>query len=99
MVEDTVSGNATYVAQWSQEYTVTYQPGAHGTFEAASILVFIMEIQHRKGRMRENHENGWSFTGWAPSVEATVSGSVVYVAQWSRMEYTVTYQPGRTWNV
>ncbi|RGY92585.1 hypothetical protein DXA14_32635, partial [Hungatella hathewayi] len=96
MVEDTVSGNATYVAQWSQdEYTVTYQPGAHGTFEEASILGLHYGDTTPEGpNAAENHENGWSFTGWAPSVEATVSGSVVYVAQWSRDEYTVTYQPG-----
>ena len=41
-----------------------------------------------------NHENGWSFAGWSPSVEETVRGSAVYVAQWSQEEYTVTYQPG-----
>ncbi len=59
-VEDTVSGSATYVAQWSQdEYTVTYQPGEHGTFEEASTLVFIMEIQRRKDRMQQKTMREW----------------------------------------
>ncbi len=43
----------------------------------------------------ENRENGWSFAGWDPAAEETVSGNAVYEAQWSQNEYTpVTYQPG-----
>ncbi|WP_270470905.1 doubled motif LPXTG anchor domain-containing protein, partial [Hungatella hathewayi] len=96
MPESTVSGNATYIAQWSQdEYTVIYQPGEHGTFEEASTPgLHYGDITPEGPNAAENHENGWSFTGWSPSVEITVNGSAIYVAQWSRDEYTVTYRPG-----
>ncbi|WP_207749201.1 hypothetical protein, partial [Hungatella hathewayi] len=71
MVEDTVSGSATYVAQWSQaEYTVTYQPGEHGTFAEASTSGLHYGDTTPKGPdAAENHEPGWSFTGWEPTVE------------------------------
>ena len=96
LVESMVRGDATYVAQWSQnEYTVTYQPGAHGTFEEATTSGLHYGDTTPEGPdAAENHENGWSFTGWSPSVEITVNGSAIYVAQWSRDEYTVTYRPG-----
>ena len=85
MVEDTVSGSATYVAQWSQaEYTVTYQPGEHGTFAEASTSGLHYGDTTPKGPdAPENHETGWSFTGWEPTVEGTVSGNAVYALQWS----------------
>ena len=40
------------------------------------------------------HEAGWSFAGWDPMPESTVSGNATYIAQWSQDEYTVIYQPG-----
>ena len=39
---------------------------------------------------REN----WVFTGWAPEVSETVTGSVTYVAQWTPVTYTVTFNDG-----
>ncbi len=58
------------------------------------LQIYIMEILHPKGRIANNHDVGWSFTGWAPLVESMVRGDATYVAQWSQNEYTVTYQPG-----
>ncbi len=78
------------------EYTVEYLPGGHGTFER--------EREHQGLHYGDatpegpdavnNHEAGWSFAGWSPSWEASVTGNAVYIATWNRNEYTVTYQPG-----
>ncbi len=55
-----MSGSATYIAQWSQdEYTVTYQPGEHGTFEEASTAGLHYGDATPEGpNAAENHEPG-----------------------------------------
>ncbi len=85
-VEETVNGNAVYIAQWSRdEYSVTYQPGAHGTFEeVAAAGLHYGDATPEEPDAANNHEAGWRFTGWSPEVEATVSKTVTYVAQWEQ---------------
>ena len=44
-----------------------------------------MGTQHqREPDAGNNHEAGWKFIGWSPEVEATVSKTVTYVAQWEQ---------------
>ena len=74
-------------------YTVTYEPGDHGTFTAQTT-----------GNLRYGDstpdapavtgEAGWTFTGWEPKVADTVTGDATYVAQWEQSSYTVTYDYG-----
>ncbi|WMJ76653.1 S-layer homology domain-containing protein [Sedimentibacter sp. MB35-C1] len=94
-VTDTVTGSVTYTAQWSQDkYTVTYDPGTHGTFEVQSTpdLVYGTGTPEFEGEITGNP--GYTFTEWSPEVTDTVTGSVTYTAQWSQDKYTVTYDPG-----
>ena len=94
-VAETVTGNATYTAKWTQnEYTVTYVPGDHGTFDSQS---------YNKKHYGDNTpafdgettgEPGWTFAGWTPDVAETVTGDATYTAKWTQNEYTVTYVPG-----
>jgi len=90
----TVTGNATYTAQWSQnEYTVTYEPGAHGTFTAQETTGLNYGDSTPTAPATPG-DPGWTFTGWSPVPSETVTGDATYVAQWSQDEYTVTYEPG-----
>ena len=94
-VAETVTGDATYTAKWTQnEYTVTYVPGEHGTFDSQS---------YNKKHYGDNTpafdgettgEPGWTFAGWTPDVAETVTGDATYTAKWTQNEYTVTYVPG-----
>jgi len=80
-------------AVWSQNvYTVTYDPGLHGTF-----------APHVTGGLRYGDatpvapivtgEVGWTFTRWDPVPTATVTGTVVYVAQWAPLSPAPTVPP------
>ncbi|MEA4896212.1 MAG: Ig-like domain-containing protein [Oscillospiraceae bacterium] len=63
-------------------YTVTYAPGDHGTFDTQT-------YQRASGTATPTFsgtptgESGWTFTGWSPTVDPTVTGSKTYTAQWS----------------
>jgi LPXTG-motif cell wall-anchored protein len=94
-VAEKVTGNAVYVAQWTQnEYTVKYQPGTQGTFaeQSTGSLHYGDATPDFDGTPTGNP--GWSFAGWSPAVAEKVTGDATYVAQWKQNEYTVTYAPG-----
>jgi uncharacterized repeat protein (TIGR02543 family) len=70
-----------------KQYTVSYLPGDHGTFEAV-----ITEDLHYGDDTPEAPEStsgevGWMFTGWSETPTDTVKGTVEYVAQWSQGVY------------
>jgi heme exporter protein D len=82
-------------AVWSDTYTVTYQPGTYGTFTAVS---------HSGLRLGDvtpaaptvTGQSGWRFTGWSPVPTATVTGSVIYVAQWTQDTPSSSSTPSST---
>jgi uncharacterized repeat protein (TIGR02543 family) len=89
----TVTGNATYVAQWTQDkYTVTYLPGAQGTFAAQSTPNLIYGVA-TPAAPTVTGNLGWTFAGWSPTVASTVTATVTYTAQWTANDYHVTYNP------
>jgi uncharacterized repeat protein (TIGR02543 family) len=81
----TIADNVVLYAVWKQTvgYSVSYQPGAHGTFteQVTSNLSYgdltptVPEI---------SGEAGWKFTGWSPAPSTTVTDNAVYVAQWAQ---------------
>ena len=80
-------GGGTYTAQWSiNQYTVTFNAnggdgGTSGKQDYGSAITAPTVT-------REGH----TFTGWSPSVAATVpANDVTYAAQWSVNQYTVTF--------
>ena len=80
-------GGGTYTAQWSiNQYTVTFDAnggdgGTSGKQDYGSAITAPTVT-------REGH----TFTGWSPSVAATVpANDVTYTAQWSVNQYTVTF--------
>jgi uncharacterized repeat protein (TIGR02543 family) len=75
-------------------YTVTYVPGDHGTFTAqvypyvesgAATPVFVGT---------PSGVSGYTFAGWVPTVASIVTEDVTYVAQWTAINYRVTYNAG-----
>jgi hypothetical protein len=101
-VAENVTDNATYTATWTQnKYTVTYAPGAHGTWAAEDHdnLTYGINTPDFEDNYNTQHDNGWTFSHWTPSVEPTVTGNQTYIAQWTQNKYTVTYDPGAhgTW--
>ena len=94
-VAKTVTGDVTYTAKWTQnEYTVTYVPGDHGTFDSQSYNKKHYGDKTPAFDGETTGEPGWTFAGWTPDVAETVTGDATYTAKWTQNEYTVTYAPG-----
>jgi uncharacterized repeat protein (TIGR02543 family) len=80
------SGNDLY-AQWTAiRYTVTYAPGAQGTWNAADRrtgnLTYGAPTPAAPTGEQLTHNTGYTFAGWAPLVANTVTGTVIYTALW-----------------
>ena len=80
-------------------YTVTYTDGVKDEVifedQVTSNLTFGSTTPDFKGELKRT---GYTFAGWSPTVEETVSESVMYVAQWKKddsqtqpTKYTVKY--------
>lgn len=81
-VAETVTGDATYTAKWTQnEYTVTYAPGEHGTFEPQSYNEKHYGDDTPAFVGEKTGEPGWTFAGWEPEVADTVTGNATYTAK------------------
>ena len=81
-VAKTVTGNATYTAKWTQnEYTVTYVPGDHGTFDSQSYNKKHYGDDTPAFVGETTGEPGWTFAGWEPEVADTVTGNATYTAK------------------
>ena len=87
----TITADTTLYAIWKQNpitttppsatYTVSYQPGTHGTF-ATQTTKNLAYGDPTPTAPKPTGEVGWVFAGWSPVPSATVTGSRVYVAQW-----------------
>ena len=94
-VADTVTGNATYTAQWekltpAETFTVTYTDGVDNeeifkdqtyTVESGKATPAFNGTPTRKG---------YTFAGWKPAVAATVTGNATYEATWKSDSATTT---------
>ena len=83
-VADTVTGNVTYTAQWSENtYSVTYTDGVADeevfADQTTSDLRFGAATPAFNGTPTRA---GYTFTGWTPAVTDTVTDNVTYTAQW-----------------
>ncbi len=96
-VAQTVTGNATYTAQWEKQttaetFTVTYKDGRGGTFFSDKVYSNL-----KNGDATPTYNNGtdpthkdYIFKGWSPTVAPTVTGNATYTAQWeSKSEHLI----------
>ena len=93
-ISSTVYGHADYIALWEQdEYTVVFDPGLHGAWDAAETTTFGL---HYGDPMPlpplAPGGSGWTFVGWDIEWSTNVDGHVTYVALWETSELlTVTF--------
>ena len=93
-VAETVTENATYVAQWEKLYTVTYTDGVGGKAFKDDVHSDL-EKDTKTPAYKDGipTRKGFKFLGWEPEVADTVTEDVTYIAKWGEL-YTVTYTDG-----
>ena len=91
-VAETVTENATYVAQWEKLYTVTYTDGVGGKAFKDDVHSDL-EKDTKTPAYKDGipTRKGFKFLGW--EVADTVTEDVTYTAKWGEL-YTVTYTDG-----
>lgn len=72
------------------EYTITYDPGTKGTFDAKNFDGNHYGEPTPGFDGEPTGEDGWIFTGWNPEPGDTVTRNVTYSAQWKQIKCTVT---------
>ena len=110
-VADTVTGNATYVAQWKDDkngngtpddeetkYTVTYTDGVENEeiFKDQVYEGLLSGEATPKFEGKEPTRKGYVFAGWKLAVAEKVTGNATYVAQWKKLDAA---QTGDTMNL
>lgn len=86
-VAETVTENATYVAQWEKLYTVTYTDGVDGKAfkdDVHSDLEKDTPTPAFSGGTPAR--KGFVFDGWNPEVAETVTDNATYTAQWKPVQ-------------
>jgi uncharacterized repeat protein (TIGR02543 family) len=86
----TITGDVVLYAVWEQidvsvYYTVTYRPGSRGTF-TEQVHGGLSYGDATPAEPTVTGESGWRFTGWSPTRSVTVTGNVIYVAQWEQTQ-------------
>uniref|UniRef100_UPI00336C133A doubled motif LPXTG anchor domain-containing protein n=3 Tax=Lachnospiraceae TaxID=186803 RepID=UPI00336C133A len=79
----TGDGNMVLRIYFKQQFTVTYNPGEHGSFDAQSNsgLSYGDKTPAFSGQTTAN--GNYSFNGWDKEIAETVTGNAVYTALWS----------------
>ena len=79
-----------------ESYPVRYDPGTWGDWEPYGYTGLKLgdPTPGPEPGYEASTSPGWSFAGWSPAWSDTVTGGVVYVAQWTAHMYSVTYAPG-----
>jgi uncharacterized repeat protein (TIGR02543 family) len=80
--------DAILFAVWaSNNYTVSYLPGTHGTFNTTNFNgLHYGNITPVAPAV--TGETGWNFTGWTPVRATTVTANITYIAQWTQTTNT-----------
>ena len=86
-VAETVTENATYVAQWEKLYTVTYTDGVGGkAFEDDVHSDLEKNTPTPAFSGGTPTRKGFVFDGWTPEVAETVTDNATYTAQWKPVQ-------------
>ena len=86
-VAETVTENATYVAQWEKLYTVTYTDGVgEKAFEDDVHSDLEKDTKTPAFSGGTPTRKGFVFDGWNPEIAETVTEDVTYTAQWKPVQ-------------
>ena len=86
-VAETVTENATYVAQWEKLYTVTYTDGVGGKVFKDDVHSDLEKDTPTPAFSGDTPtRKGFVFDGWNPEVAETVTEDVTYTAQWKPVQ-------------
>ncbi|MBE5996030.1 MAG: hypothetical protein E7240_01580 [Lachnospiraceae bacterium] len=89
VLEGTIAGNGSLVLKvyFKQQFTVTYQPGEHGTFDEAKTENLDYNAD-TPAAPDPTGEAGYTFVKWNPTIADKVTADATYVAQWKANEDT-----------
>ena len=108
-VANKVTRDVTYVAQWKDDknnngtpddqedhFTVTYTDGVEGEeiFQDQVHQNILVDMPTPAFEGTAPSRTDYVFTGWTPTVADKVTRDVTYVAQWKRIQRTVTFKDG-----
>lgn len=86
-VAETVTENATYVAQWEKLYTVTYTDGVGGKAFKDDVHSDLEKDTPTPAFSGDTPtRKGFVFDGWNPEVAKTVTDDATYTAQWKPVQ-------------
>lgn len=86
-VAETVTENATYVAQWEKLYTVTYTDGVGGKAFKDDVHSDLEKDTPTPAFSGDTPtRKGFVFDGWTPEVAETVTDNATYTAQWKPVQ-------------
>lgn len=86
-VAETVTENATYVAQWEKLYTVTYTDGVDGKAFKDDVHSDLEKDTPTPAFSGDTPtRKGFVFDGWNPEVAETVTDNATYTAQWKPVQ-------------
>ena len=85
-VAETVTENATYVAQWEKLYTVTYTDGVGGKAFKDDVHSDLEKDTPTPAFEGTPTRKGFVFDGWNPEVAETVTDDATYTAQWKPVQ-------------
>ena len=99
VLEGTIAGDGSLVLKvyFKQQFTVTYKPGAQGTFTEQTktgLDYGTATPEFECGPTGPTGKQGYTFAGWEPSVATEVTSNAEYVAQWTPntdTKYTVKH--------
>jgi len=92
----TIYDDIVLYAIWTQNvYTVTYDPGTHGTF-TTQVTGGLRYGDKTPAAPTVTGTTGWNFTGWLPAPSVTVTSNATYVAQWTQTPTPPTPSPSPT---
>lgn len=86
LADETLNGDGGTVLKvyFKQQFTVTYAPGDHGTFEPQTTGSLDYGTKTPEFKGETTGAAGYTFTGWDKDIADTVTGNVTYTAQWTR---------------
>ena len=84
------TGDVKVYAKWLEDFTVTFNEGAHGSITTQRVFT-LPDGSTFPTPPGVTADSGYTFDGW-PNMPATVTEDKTYTAQYTLVEYDITYE-------